>query len=531
MDLAGHELFALAVDLGTGGPKIGLVSLTGALAWSEHVPVVSHRGPGGAATQDAEQWWYLICSAAQRAVAAGVVPVSQIVAVSCTGQWASTVPVDANGLPVGDCLLWSDTRGADRVGQAVGGPVGGYAPIPLARWIRHNGGVPSLSGDDPIGHILFIEHDLPAVAAATRWYLEPVDYLAMRFTGVAAATPASMAGAWLTDNRHPDLLGYDPVLVGTSGVPAHKLPPLRPTGSIVGRVLPAVAARLGLPPGVAVIAGTPDLHSAAVGAGAVGAYQPHLAISTSSWISCPYPKKKTDPFRQMTTVVGATPGLNLVANNQNTAGGALEWLRGCLAEGIRTPSYEQLTGLAGQADPGSDGLIFTPWLAGERSPVDNRRARAGFHNLSLHTSRSQLVRAVMEGVAFNSRWLNQGVERFVGRKFGSMRAVGGGALSPLWCAIYAAVLGRPIEQVADPRQANLRGSGLWAGMALGYVDPTEIRSLVPVETTYYPDPDWCAVYDRLFAEFPKLYAAHRGMYRRLNRPAPTHVGPSAGPRP
>ena len=389
VDPTGHELFALAVDLGTGGPKIGLVSLTGTVAWSEHVPVVSHRGPGGAATQDAEQWWQLICSAGQRAVAAEVVPASHIVAVSCTGQWASTVPVDADGLPVGDCLLWSDTRGADRVRAAVGGPVGGYAPIPVTRWIRRNGGVPSTSGDDPIGHILFIEHDLPAVAAAARWYLEPVDYLAMRFTGVAAATPASMAGAWLTDNRHPDRLGYDPVLVGASGVPAHKLPPLRPTGSIVGGVLPPVAARLGLPPGVAVVAGTPDLHSAAVGAGAVGAYQPHLAISTSSWISCPYPTKKTDPFRQMTTVVGVTPGLNLVANNQNTAGGALEWLRGCLAEGTRTPSYEELTGLAGQADPGSGGLVFTPWLAGERSPVDNRRARGGFHNLSLRTSRAR----------------------------------------------------------------------------------------------------------------------------------------------
>ena len=531
MDRSGHELFALAVDLGTGGPKIGLVSLTGALAWSEHVPVVSHRGPGGTATQDAEQWWRLICSAAQRAVAAEVVPVSRIVAVSCTGQWASTVPVDDGGHPVGDCLLWSDTRGAHRVRQAVGGPVGGYAPITVTRWIRHNGGVPSLSGDDPIGHILFIEHDLPAVAAAARWYLEPVDYLAMRFSGVAAATAASMAGTWLTDNRHPDLVDYDPVLVRASGVPAHKLPPLRPTGSVVGPVLPGVADRLGLPPGVVVIAGTPDLHSAAVGAGAVGAYQPHLAISTSSWISCPYPKKKTDPFRQMTTVVGVTPGLNLVANNQNAAGGALEWLRGCLAEGTETPSYEELTALAERADPGSDGVIFTPWLAGERSPVDNRRARAGFHNLSLRTSRPHLVRAVMEGVAFNSRWLNQGVERFIGRKFGAMRAVGGGALSPLWCAIYASVLGRPIEQVADPRQANLRGCGLWAGMALGYLDPGEIRSLVPIETTYYPDPACCTVYNRLFAEFPKLYAAQRGVFRRLNRPATTHADRSSRPEP
>ncbi len=514
-----HELYALAIDLGTGGPKVGLVSLTGVIAWSEHQPVVTRRSPDGAATQDAEEWWQLISSAARRAVGSGRVPARQIVAVSCTGQWASTVPVDTTGCPVGECLLWLDTRGAGRVRRAVGGPMGGYSPLALARWIRHSGGAPSTSGADPIGHILFIEHDLPHVAASARWYLEPVDYLSMRFTGVAAATPASMAGAWLTDNRHPPRrLHYDPVLVRASGVPVGKLPPLIPTGDVVGTVLPAVADDLGLPPGVAVVSGTPDLHSAAAGAGAVRAFEPHLAISTTSWVSCPYPRKKTDPFRQMATVPGITPGLNLVANNQDSGGGALEWLRKCLSEGREPCSYEQMTSLAAKAEPGSGGVLFTPWLAGERSPVDNRAARGGFHNLSLRTTQAQLVRSVMEGVAFNARWLSEAVERFVGRPFGPIRAIGGGATSPLWCSIYAGILDRPIEQVGDPLHANLRGSALLAGMALGHLQAEEVRSLVPVEATHHPDPATRECYDKLFAEFPSLYAAQRGVFRRLNRP-------------
>ena len=245
-------------------------------------------------------------------------------------------------------------------------------------------------------------------------------------------------------------------------------------------MLPAVADDLGLEPGVAVITGTPDLHSAAAGAGAVLAYQPHLAISTTSWLSCPFPGKKTDPIRQMATVPGILPGLNLVANNQDSGGGALAWLQRCLADGGAIDSYDRLTAQAAEAEPGSGGVIFTPWLAGERSPVDNRAARAGFHNLSLQTTRAQLVRAVLEGVAFNARWLCEGVERFVGRSLGPIRAVGGGATSPLWCSIYASILDRPIEQVADPVHANLRGAALLAGIALGAVGAEEIGSLVQV---------------------------------------------------
>jgi xylulokinase len=514
-----EDRWVLAVDLGTGGPKVGLVSLAGVIAWHEHHAVPTRVGPGGEATQDAGLWWDLVCDAARRALASGAVDPTAVVAVSCTGQWASTVPVDATGLPVGPCQLWSDTRGAPHAREVIGGPVAGYDPAAALRWIRRSGGAPSTSGADPIGHILHLERDEPEVARAARWYLEPVDYLSMRFTGTAAATPASMAGAWLTDNRTADPVDYDPVLVAASGVPVHKLAPLGPTGGIVGTVRPEVADDLGLPPGVVVVAGTPDLHSACVGSGAVLALQTHVAISTTSWISCPFPRKKTDAVRQMATVPGILPGLRLVANNQESGGRALEWLRDCLDgdDAERPTSFDELTGLAATSAPGSGRLVFTPWLAGERSPVDDRQARGGFHNLSLRSTRADMVRAVLEGVALNSRWLARSVERFVGQPLGTVRAIGGGATSPLWCSIYASVLDRPVEQVADPVLANLRGAALIAGLALGVVEPDEVRSLVPVAATHLPDPDAVVVYDQLAAEFPRLYGAQKRMFTRLAR--------------
>jgi len=519
------ERFVLAIDLGTGGPKVGLVSLTGHIAWCDHLLVDTHLGDGGSAEQDPLRWWELIADATRRALASGAVQAAQVVAVSCTGQWASTVPVDANGIPVGPCVLWMDSRGAPYSRRAVGGPLLGYAPVPLARWIRRTGGAPSISGADPIGHMLHLEHDRPDVAAAARWYLEPVDYLSMRFTGVAAASHASMTAAWLTDNRHLEVLAYDPVLVRLAGVPGHKLPPLVRTGSVIGNVLPQVADELGLPRSVRVVTGTPDLHSAAVGAGAVLDYQAHLAVSTTSWISCPVPAKKTDPLHQIASVPGLSAGRYLVADNHETGGLCLQWLRDAVigpddalaATGRSTrPSFDELTALAATAAPGSGGVLFTPWLAGERSPVDDRNARGGFHNLSLSTTRAELVRAVLEGVAYNNRWLHQAVERFTGRRLDPVRIIGGGAVSDLWCQIHADVMGRTVERVAQPVHANLRGAALFAGLALGEVELHEVRELVAVDAVFRPDPARRAVYERLYAEFPKLYRAQRPMFARLN---------------
>jgi xylulokinase len=517
------ERFVLAVDLGTGGPKVGLVSFSGVVAWAEHLPVTTRLLPGGGAVQDAEAWWQLVAGAARRALASGVVEPGQVAAVSCTGQWASTVPVDDSGTAVGPCVLWLDSRGGRYVRRAVGGVVAGYRPRAIARWVRRTGGAPSLSGADPIGHIAFLERERPEVAAAAHWYLEPVDYLSMRFCGVAAASRASMAGAWLTDNRpsHLNASVYDGGLARMVGVPLDKLAPLVPTCSVVGAVSPAVARELGIGDGVPVVAGTPDLHSAAAGSGAVHDFAAHLTLSTTSWISCPVPFKRTDAVRQVASVPGLSEDRYLVADNHETGGRALEFARdvlfGAQGDGDSVPSYEELTALAATAPAGSGGALFTPWLAGERSPVDDRRARGGWHNLSLTSSRADLLRAVLEGVAYNSRWLHDAVERFCKRRLDPIRVVGGGAGSELWCQIHADVMGRTIERVADPLHANLRGATLLAAMSLGHVDPSEVRGLVPVASVHEPDARWRELHDERYREFVALYKAQKPIFARLNR--------------
>lgn len=534
MTSARDEQLVLTVDLGTSGLKVGVASVTGRIVWCEHHPVATRR-EGRAATQDAEAWWRTIRDSVRARLADGTVPAERIVAVACGGQWASTVPVDEKGNPVGECVLWQDHRGARYAHRLVGGWVAGYAPLAALRWVRRTGGVPG--GNMPVAHILRIEHEEPELAAATRWYLEPVDYLTMRFTGEAAASHASMVASWLTDNRHLDRLSYDADLVRRAGIDPAKLPPLRPTGSVVGTVAASVATELGLPAGVQVVTGVPDLHTSTVGAGTVRDFDVHLAVSTSAWIGGPVPFKKTDVLRQIASVPGLGDGHYLIANSHDTGGQCLQWLRdnvlapsdalaasaasdaGDAGDAGRHPawSFDDLTALAATVPPGSGGVLFTPWLLGEKSPVEDRHARAGFHNVSLATTRTHLVRAVLEGVAYNNRWLLDAVERFAGRRLDPIRLVGGGALSDLWCQIHADVLDRTIERVTDPVDANLRGAALLAGLALGRVERAEVRDLVPVEATFTPDPATRATYDRLYDEFPRLYRSQKPMFARLNR--------------
>ena len=254
----------------------------------------------------------------------------RVVAVACTGQWASTVPVDADGEPVGPCLMWLDTRGAHHARGIVGGPLVGYSPTALLTWVRHTAGIPSVFGGDPVAHMLHLERDEPVTAAAARWYLEPVDYLSMRFTGRAAATLASMSAAWLTDNRRLDRLAYDRALLRRTGLDAGKLPPLVETGSVLGTVRPEVASELGLAPDVQVVTGLPDLHTAALGTGATRLGHAHTTISTTSWISMPVARKKTDVIHSIATIPGLDADTYLIADNQEAAGLCLRWLREAL---------------------------------------------------------------------------------------------------------------------------------------------------------------------------------------------------------
>jgi xylulokinase len=504
----------LSIDLGTGGPKIGLVSADGEVLAHEIHRVSTIFSSDGGAVQDAERWWTLICDATKRLLQNPQLKANRVKAVAVTGQYASTVPVDAQGIPTGPCLTWLDTRGFTHSQRAVGGPVQGYNPRKALRFIRKSAGAPSTSGADPIGQILYLTSEEPDLVARTAWFMEPVDYLTMRFTGVASATHASRLALWMTDTRHLSNYQYDPALLASIGLSSERLPPLLPFGTIIGTVTTQVAADLGFSSDTVVITGVPDLHAAALGSGATGLYDAHLALSTTSWISCPVPKKKTDVLHSIATVPGLTNDSYLVINNQETGARALEWFQGILAGTGVSMSFSDMTALAATSPPGANGVIFTPWLTGERSPVDDKKARAGFTNLSVTSTTADLIRAVLEGVAANSAWLLGYVEKFTGNTLSPMRLLGGGAQSDLWCQIYANTLGREVEQVHGPMTAQLRGAALLAFTSLGRLRLEEIATRCAPGRSFSPDGHAADHYGARRDELASLYARDKSWRRR-----------------
>ncbi len=516
----------LAIDLGTSGPKVALVTPQGQVRDCRAGACKLTILPGGGAEQDPDEWWAVIRATLAELLAANPDAIGRIAAIGCTSQWSGTVAVGEDGRPLMNALIWMDARGAPYVAQITDGPIKlqGYSLRRLITWLRLTGGLPAHSGKDSIAHILFIKHQHPDIYRRAYRFLEPKDYLNLRLTGQYAASHESITLHWLTDNRDIANVRYNDQLLRWSTLDRAKLPELKRAIDILGPLRPDAAAELGLPAGLPVIVGTPDLHSAAVGSGAVGDFQPHLYIGTSSWLTCHVPYKKTDLFHNMASLPSAVPGKYFIADEQETAGACLAFLRDnilyaddLLARDERVPNvYPLFDRIVEATEPGSGKLIFTPWLHGERTPVDDRHARGGFHNLSLRHTRAEMIRAVFEGVAYNSRWLLRYVERFVGRRLDGIHMVGGGANSDVWCQIHADVLDRAVRQVQDPVQVNARGVGLLAAVACGLTTFDQIGE-VAIARTYEPNPANRALYDELFAAFEDIYKQNNRIYRRLNR--------------
>jgi xylulokinase len=521
----------LAIDLGTSAVKLAVVTLRGTILGGEVEPYELHLLPDGGAEQDPEGWWQAIIRGTRRLLEQGVVAASDILGVNVSSQWSGTVAVDAAGKPLHPAILWMDSRGAPHVRRAAHGllPIEGYGLGRLLTWVRLTGGAPSLSGKDPVGHILFLQNERPDVYRAAHKFLEPRDWLNLRLSGRCVSTYDGITLHWVTDNRDVSRITYDERLLQMVGIQREKLPDLVPAATVLGPLHPEAARALGLSEQVRVVSGAPDILAAAVGSGAVRDHEPHLCIGTSSWLSCHVPYKKTDLFHNMATLPSALPGRYLLANEQESAGICLSFLKDNILfghdemPGVNAPPsdsevvYQILEKEAGRIPAGSDQLIFLPWLNGERSPVDDQKLRGGFFNQSLQTTRGHMVRSVLEGVAYNSRWLLTYVEQFIGRKLDAIRIIGGGARSKLWCQIHADVLGRRIQVVDEPVLANARGAAFQAAVALGHLKVDEIPALVGIAQTFEPDPRNRAVYDELFREFVNLYKANKAIFARLNR--------------
>lgn len=527
---------AIGIDIGSSAVKAVLVDHDGAHLADAARTVAWHRdhGPEGEiAETDAEALWAAVVDVIGD-LGRTATGLSEVGAVGVCGQYSSIVPVDADVRPLAPMRLYLDTRGTRHCRAVLE-----RHPAAFATWIERHP-IPPLGGGLALGHVLALQHDEPAVHAAARAHLEPVDYVTARLTGRITATQGSQFAGQLVDNRRLGATTYDDDLVALAGVDADRLPPLVAADEVVGTVRPALAAATGLPSGVAVVAGMTDSHAAALATGAHVPGRVGVAIGTTGVVLATADHLAADLDHEVLTMPGVRPGEYLVWAENGLAGRVVEHVLDRFVHpddplgAHRGPDpFAGFEAALATSPPGARGVRFLPWLAGAMAPRADGSVRGGFVGMSLDSERVDLVRAAAEGVAHNLRWVLGPVEAVSGQVVTDVVLTGGAARSPGWARIVADVLARPVRTLARPHHAGATAVAAWAVAA---VDPqagpgdraVEVGTATAADDAdrpglgtrwaerYDPDPASEAIHDHAHGQFVATFDALRPL--RLGPP-------------
>jgi xylulokinase len=509
----------LAIDLGTSGCKGAVVSLQGRVLGAARVPVETIHLPGGGAEQDPERVWSAVRTACREAVGGSSVDTADVRAVICTSQYSSVVPVDVDGRPTANMILWLDRRGApDRLRRLPGFPRGTDSPLRLLRWLRVHG-LPPVAGGLTLAHLRYVKYELPDVYERTATFLEPTDYVSLRLTGRATANACTAFMFLVTDNRRPAEARYDARLVRYAGIDPDKLPPLVPVDAIVGTVLPDVASEIGVSPETPVITGLNDTQAGAVATAAFQGSHAAISLGSTSVMITHVPGKRTDLRHAILSMPSPVPDTFFVMAENGAGAGGLDHLLDELDPAGTSGAderYARLERTVEQAPAGSGGVLYLPWMGGSMAPRADGRMRGGFLNVGLATTRAELARAVLEGIALNLRWLRAPVERFARRRFSHFVLYGGGAASDAWSQILADVLDAPVHQAERPQYVAAMGAALLAFQRIGLLGFDDFAGRLAIRRVYEPDPANRTMYEARAAQFVRAFSRTRPLFRALN---------------
>lgn len=493
----------LGLDLGTGSVKALVVSGTGEVLGRGAADYPIHRPEPLAAEQDPAAWRSAARLAVRQAIAAS--GNSDIVAIGLSGQMHGTVPIDANGDPVRPAIIWADGRsaeaaraitdevGAERLAEIAGSPVVSGFQAATCRWLATN---------EP-------EH-----WARTATVLTPKDEMRRWLTGEIATEPSDASATLLFAIRSKD---WSPELLAAARVEQARLPRVLGSTAIGGTLTASAADDLGLRAGIPVSGGVADAPGAALGTGVSDPSTLLLTISTGAQALIPANAPLIGPGGRIHSFCGPLDSPGWYAMGATMAAGlALRWLRDQVFELRDLDAYDVMNRSASEAPPGADGLIFTPYLIGERTPIMDPDARGVFLGLTARHGRGHLVRAVMEGVAF-SLFDAFAVLRDLGAAPERIVLAGGGARSAVWRRIMADVFEMPVSPALEPDQSAM-GAAITAGAAIGWFDPIEAsrrwaRLGAPIE----PIAENTAVYRELLPIFRGVYPAHQADFQRLRQ--------------
>lgn len=501
--------YIVAHDVGTGGNKAVLVDTRGEILASAFHPYLVRYPRPDWAEQHPEDWWHAVALTTRQVIErAGVAP-SDVLAMVYATQMLGIVPMGSDGQPLRPAIIWLDGRAPEQAARIMRKFLGRriFAAIAGAE----------ISGKDGLPKLLWLKENEPEVYYRMQCFLDVNGYLTYRATG-RMVFEWSCASAFGLDLKKKDWLRP---IIRYIGLDMEKFPPLVRSIDRVGGLTAAAARDCGLPEGTPVFGGGGDAPMAAVGAGAVNEGDGHIYLGTSGWVGVV--TRKTPTGRHgVAAIHSADPTKALLFAEMETAGACLKWIADQFYRHEQAdPSIPNVYALMDEdvetIPPGSDFLVCTPWMYGERAPVSDTWVRATFFNISADHRREHLLRAVYEGVAYNLRWMIEIVERTFGFPLPVLRVIGGGARGAPWMQIIADVTGRRVETVAHPQEAGAVGAALTTAIGLGiYPDFEALKDVIRVTREFHPQAEYAGVYNLLYASYRRLYSSLRSLYKDVN---------------
>jgi xylulokinase len=500
----------LAHDLGTTGDKATLFSCSGRLIGSSFSEYPTYYPKRGWAEQDPLHYWKAFCESTRQLLERYGVKPGSISCVSFSGQMMAALPLDGRGEPLRNSIIWADLRStgqvdavsrrmdADRVYEITGHRLSASYSATKIMWIRDNE---------------------PDIYEKTAKFVQAKDYLAARLTGTIATDFSDASGTNLLDIRK---LEWSEEMLEMTQIDRDKLPePVEAVASI-GRIAKDASRESGLAEGTPVVIGGGDGACATCGAGVVAAGESYIYLGTSTWMGLASDRPLIDPKRRTFTFGHFLKGLYMPAGTMQCGGGSFQWIKNALcgpesdaARRVGVDVYDLLSLEADEVAAGSDGLIFLPYLLGERAPLWDPDVRACFVGLSITHRKRHMIRAVLEGVAYNMKLIADAFEE-LGVHPSEIRMIGGGAKSGLWRSIFADITEKPIAKLNFLEEATSIGAAIAGGVGVGvFSSIRDADRIVKVVEKKPVNEENLAVYRRQYDAFRRSYENLREVFGLL----------------
>ena len=489
---------------------------------------------GGGAEQDTEEWWAAICSTTRELFSKTDVKPEDIEGMAFCSQMQGSVFVDGDGNAIRRPMNYLDQKGFKEYRDCMGRGIIKVSGCSLYKLVRNLivNYAGSTSAKDPVWKYKWVENNEPEVFGKIYKWLDIGDYLTSRCTGRIVRTADTAFATFLYDTRKGKE-GWNKGLLKMYKVNPDHMADIIDCTDLVGGLTEKAAKDLGLVAGIPVFGGGGDMTFVNIGAGCTRPGDTHIYVGTSGWVSTYLDYQTVDINAMITGVLSAKHGYFNYYAELETAGKCFEWVMNHLAldeigvylsdakvtddiESKVTSLYDYLSEEVSKVPPGANGVIFTPWLHGNRCPFEDANAGGLFFNIRIENGKRDMIRAVLEGICYHLRWLLECEAKKV-KTSDTIRFVGGGALSPVTCQMLADITGRTIETVNNTQEVGAMGAALVAAAGIKGVDVLELsRRLVKANHTYAPNPDHKEIYDRNYMVFKKLYKANASSFKEIN---------------